>query len=113
MVGVWGMSPAVGPIAILPEEGRGPFLPGASETSEHTQRLLDDEVHRLVEDAHAEVTALISGHRQQLEGLARALLAGETLDAPAAYAAAGLPQPVREEDSPNGAVPAAQQLPTG
>ncbi len=113
MVGVWGMSPAVGPIAILPEDGRGPFLPGASETSEHTQRLLDDEVHRLVEDAHKEVSALISAHRGQLEGLARALLAGETLDAPAAYAAAGLPQPERDEDSPNGAVPAAEQLPAG
>ncbi len=113
MVGVWGMSPAVGPVAILPEDGRGPFLPGAGETSEHTQRLLDDEVHRLVEDAHAEVTALISAHRQQLESLARALLEGETLDAPAAYAAAGLPQPEHEEDSPNGAMPAAQHLPTG
>ncbi len=113
MVGVWGMSPAVGPIAILPEEGRGPFLPGAGETSEHTQRLLDDEVHRLVQDAHAEVTALLTAHRSQLESLARALLAGETLDAPEAYAAAGLPQPEREEDSPNGSVPAAQQLPAG
>ena len=113
MVGLWGMSPAVGPIAILPEDGRGPFLPGVSETSEHTQRLLDEEVHRLVEDAHADVTALLTAHRAQLEGLAHALLAGETLDAPDAYAAAGLPQPEREEDSPNGSVPAAQRAAGG
>ena len=30
MVGRWGMSDAVGPITVLPAEGEGPFLPGAS-----------------------------------------------------------------------------------
>ncbi len=29
MVGRWGMSEAIGPIAVLPGEGQGPFLPGA------------------------------------------------------------------------------------
>src|SRR5205814_6154898 len=55
MVGRWGMSPAIGPIAVLPSDGLNPFLPGASETSESTQRLIDDEVRRIVETAHAEV----------------------------------------------------------
>ncbi len=91
MVGRWGMSDAVGPIAVLPAEGEGPFLPGMSETSQSTQRLLDEEVHRLVESAHEEVTALLSEHRDQLEGLAQALLKAETLDAEDAYAAAGVP----------------------
>ena len=58
MVGRWGMSEAVGPIAVLPADGQGPLLPGASETSEQTQRLLDEEVRRLVDEAHAEVTRL-------------------------------------------------------
>ena len=39
MVGRWGMSPAIGPIAVLPRDGSGPFLPGAAETSPHTQEL--------------------------------------------------------------------------
>jgi cell division protease FtsH len=91
MVGRWGMSEAIGPIAVLPADGEGPFLPGASETSETTQRLVDEEVRRLVEDAHGEVTRLLTEHRDQLESLAHALLAAETLDSPEAYAAAGLP----------------------
>jgi cell division protease FtsH len=91
MVGRWGMSEAIGPIAVLPEEGQGMFLPGVSETSQETQRVVDQEVHTLVEAAHQEVTRLLEEHRDQLEGLAQALLKAETLDAPDAYAAAGVP----------------------
>jgi cell division protease FtsH len=91
MVGRWGMSPTVGPIAVISDEAQGPFLPGASETSEHTQRTVDEEVHRLVEAAHQEVTQLLEQHRAQLESLAQALLKAETLDAADAYAAAGVP----------------------
>ncbi|HEY4812258.1 MAG TPA: ATP-dependent zinc metalloprotease FtsH [Solirubrobacteraceae bacterium] len=91
MVGRWGMSEAIGPIAVLPEEGQGMFLPGASETSQETQRVIDAEVRTLVESAHHEVTQLLEEHRDQLEGLAQALLKAETLDAPEAYAAAGVP----------------------
>jgi cell division protease FtsH len=91
MVGRWGMSEAVGPVAVLPADGAGPLLPGVSETSEHTQQLVDEEVHRLVEGAHEEVTRLLTDHREQLDRLAHALLRSETLDAVDAYAAAGVP----------------------
>ena len=91
MVGRWGMSHAIGPIAVLPADGEGPFLPGVSATSESTQRLVDEEVRRLVDGAHEEVTRLLSDHRDQLESLAQALLKAETLDALDAYAAAGVP----------------------
>ncbi len=91
MVGRWGMSDAIGPIAVLPADGQGPLLPGVSETSESTQRQIDDEVHRIVQGAHDEVTRLLVEHRDQLESLAQALLKAETLDAPEAYAAAGVP----------------------
>jgi cell division protease FtsH len=96
MVGRWGMSDKVGPIAVLPTDGSGPFLPGASETSEETQRLIDHEVRRLVDEAHLEVTQLLTDHRDQLDSLAHALLEGETLDAPAAYAAAGVKMRIAE-----------------
>jgi cell division protease FtsH len=96
MVGRWGMSEKIGPIAVLPSESQGPFLPGASETSEETQRLVDAEVRRLVEDGHAEVTKLLTEHRDQLDNLAHKLLETETLDAIDAYAAAGVPMRAAE-----------------
>jgi cell division protease FtsH len=104
MVGRWGMSEAIGPIAVLPADGQGPLLPGVSETSEETQRRIDEEVHSLVEDSREEVTRLLTDRRDQLESLARALLKAETLDAIDAYAAAGVPGHV--EDPPAVAEPA-------
>jgi cell division protease FtsH len=91
MVGRWGMSDRIGPIAVLPSDGNGPWLPGASETSPDTQRMVDDEVHRMVEEAHAEVVQILNEHRDQLDSLSHALLAAETLDAVDAYKAAGIP----------------------
>ena len=90
MVGRWGMSRAIGPIAVLPVDGMSPFLPGASETSEATQRVVDEEVRRIVEASHVEVTELLRGKRAQLDALVAALLEHETLDEADAYAAAGL-----------------------
>jgi cell division protease FtsH len=100
MVGRWGMSDAVGPIAVLPSDGQGPLLPGVSETSEATQRLIDEEVRRLVDGAHEEVTRLLVDHRDALEHLAQALLKAETLDAVDAYAAAGVPSHEAPEPDP-------------
>ena len=88
MVGRWGMSEKLGPLSILPADGQG--YPGANETSPELQRQLEDEVHRIVEDAHAVVTQLLTEHRDQLDSLVHALLDAETLDAPDAYAAAGV-----------------------
>jgi cell division protease FtsH len=47
-------------------------------------------VRRIVEDAHKEVTALLTDKREQLDKLAEALLEHETLDEDDAYAAAGV-----------------------
>jgi cell division protease FtsH len=90
MVGRWGMSREIGPIAVLPSERNGPLLPGASETSESTQRLVDEEVRRLVERSHEEVRRLLSEHRKKLDSLVDALLEHETLDEIDAYRAAGV-----------------------
>ena len=88
MVGRWGMSRDIGPIAVLPQEGNGMLLPGADQPSETTQRRVDDEVRRIVEEAHERVTRLLMERRDQLESLTAALLAEETLDEDAAYGAA-------------------------
>ena len=96
MVGRWGMSERIGPVAVLPADGDGPFFPGMSEASPDTAKVVDAEVTRIVTEAHEAVTALLTEHREQLESLARELLEHETLDAPEAYAAAGVPLPKSE-----------------
>jgi cell division protease FtsH len=101
MVGRWGMSQAIGPIAVIPQEGMSPFLPGVAETSESTQRLVDEEVRRIVESAHREVGALLREHRANLDSLVAALLEHETLDEADAYAAAGLPRNQLAEPEPH------------
>jgi cell division protease FtsH len=90
MVGRWGMSEAIGPVAVLPRDGSGPLLPGAAEVSPETQRLVDEEVGRIVEESHEQVVALLEQNRSKLDSLAAALLEHETLDEADAYAAAGV-----------------------
>jgi cell division protease FtsH len=92
MVGRWGMSRAIGPIAVIPIDGGGPLFPGAQETSESTQRMVDEEVRRIVESAHSEVGDVLRAHRDNLDSLVAALLEHETLDQTDAYEAAGLPR---------------------
>jgi cell division protease FtsH len=92
MVGRWGMSRTIGPIAVIPSEAQNPLLPGAAQVSETTQRLVDEEVRRIVEEAHGAVTRLLTEHRERLDSLTEALLAAETLDEDAAYEAARVPR---------------------
>jgi cell division protease FtsH len=90
MVGRWGMSSAIGPIAVLPRDGQGPFLPGVAEVSPDTQKLVDEEVRRIVDESHQEVVTLLEQNRNRLDSLVQALLEHETLDEDDAYAAAGV-----------------------
>src|SRR5947209_12916137 len=100
MIGRWGMSDKLGPVTLLPAEGQGPLLPGASETSPQTQWLVDQEIQALVDSCHAQVTQLLTEHRNRLDDLSHALLDAETLDAIDAYAAAGVPMRRAPEPQP-------------
>jgi cell division protease FtsH len=91
MVGRWGMSDAVGPIAVTDGRQDGMLLPGAMPASEPTQELVDTEVRRIVDEAEDEVVELLRRERDRLERLATALLDKETLDQPEAYEVAGVP----------------------
>jgi cell division protease FtsH len=93
MVGRWGMSDAIGPIAVTDGRQDGPLLPGAIPASEPTQELVDQEVRRIVEEAESDVVQLLERERDRLEALAQALLERETLDQPEAYEVAGVPVP--------------------
>jgi cell division protease FtsH len=111
MVGRWGMSRAIGPIAVLPSEATSILLPGVSETSQKTQELVDEEVHRIVGEAHREVLTLLREHRPQLDDLVSELLEHETLDMAEAYAAAGIPAPTRIPETAPDAPPLAGPTP--
>jgi cell division protease FtsH len=97
MVGRWGMSDAIGPVAVTDGRQDGSvLLPGSSPASEPTQELVDQEVRRIVEDAERDVVQLLEDERERLEALAKALLERETLDQPEAYEVAGVPLPEAE-----------------
>ena len=76
--------------------------------SEETQRLVDEEVRKLVATAHDDVTRLLTEHRHQLDSLADALLEHETLDQADAYAAAGIE--ARQRDTAGAVAVAARTI---
>jgi cell division protease FtsH len=91
MVGRFGMSDSIGFVAVLPQDGQ--TWPGYSEVSEGTRRQVDEEVKRIIEEAHADTLRLLNENRGRLEALAEALVETETLEGPDAYRAAGLEPP--------------------
>jgi len=93
MVGRWGMSEAVGPLAVTDGRQDGLLLPGAAPASPAVQELVDSEVRRIVETAEQEVVELLQRERARLDALAHALLERETLDQQDAYRAAGAEPP--------------------
>jgi cell division protease FtsH len=91
MVGRFGMSDAIGFLSVLPQDGDGSALmPGVSEVSERTRQRIDDEMRRIVGEAHDQAVQLLTDNRERLDSLAEALFQAETLEGPEAYAAAGL-----------------------
>ena len=89
MVGRWGMSPAIGPVSVLPPPGHETFL-GMDGVAPATKELVDAETRRIVEECYGQAVATLRDNRDRLTRLARTLLEQETLDEPEAYAAAGI-----------------------
>ncbi len=85
------MSDAIGPMSVLPPDEDGPLAHSA--VAETTREMVDAEARRIVEECYAHALAQLHAHRDQLESLAKALLARETLDEVDAYTAAGFPPP--------------------
>ena len=101
MVGRFGMSDEIGFLCVLPQDGDGSALmPGVSEVSERTRQRIDDEMRRIVGQAHDEAIQLLTDNRESLNSLADALYQAETLDGPDAYTAAGLEPPAEAATAP-------------
>ncbi len=84
MVTHWGMSERLGTISF--SERNDPFAgtagaPGSREYSEHTASIIDEEVNLIVKCAYDRAIALLTSHRETLDGIARSLRLHETLDA--------------------------------
>jgi cell division protease FtsH len=95
MVTRWGMSDRLGMVQLAPREnaflGTVEGLDGGRPYSESTAAAVDDEVHRIISESHAEASRLLTEHRRQLDALAEALLARETVDEEEILAVTGLP----------------------
>jgi cell division protease FtsH len=113
MVGRWGMSDAIGAIAVTDGREDRFLLPGVSPAAPPTQQLVDEEVRRIVDGAEEEVTELLERERGRLEALARALLERETLDQPEAYELAGVELPQLDAEEANAQAPPAAALDAG
>jgi cell division protease FtsH len=96
MVGRWGMSDAVGPVAVIEGRQDGMLLPGVDQASPRTQQMVDEETRRIVEEAEKDVIELLTRERHRLDSLAQTLLERETLDQEDAYRVAGVDVPAAD-----------------
>ncbi len=84
MVCRWGMSDAVGPVALKQGDEHvflGQELGEGREFSEATAKLVDDEVRQILEEMEGKARELMEEHRDELERLAETLLEEETVSA--------------------------------
>jgi cell division protease FtsH len=96
MVTRWGMSDKLGMVQLAPKQN--PYLNSldgfggtTSMVSEETARLIDTEVQRIITESHDEAQRLLTQYRRELDALAEALLARETLDETEILDVTGLP----------------------
>jgi cell division protease FtsH len=101
MVGRWGMSERIGPVAVFPQEG-DPRMTGVSES---TLNAVDEEVRRLVEECYQRAVTLLRENRKRLDNIVTELLARETLDEAEVYVAAGITRPPGAPESGETASP--------
>jgi len=83
MVTSFGMSEVIGLVAVGDNEQEvflGRELVQRRTVSEHTQRIVDEEIKRILDEAHATAQRVIGANRDLLESIAQALLERETLD---------------------------------
>ena len=83
MVCEWGMSDKLGPLTFGKKEEQiflGREIATHRDYSEHTAQEIDKEVRRIVEEAEAKATELLSANQDKLHTLAKVLLEREILD---------------------------------
>jgi cell division protease FtsH len=82
-------------VQLAPRENAYLNVPGYNGTpqfSEATAKLIDAEVLKIIGESHDEAKRLLTQHRQQLDALAEALVARETLSEEEILEVTGLPR---------------------
>ena len=84
MVTKWGMSEAVGPIAL--EDDGGQMLLGRTghdrDYSEQVSAQIDAEVKRIIDEGYKKATDVLTTHRALLDAIAQKLIEEETIERP-------------------------------
>ena len=86
MVTQFGMSERLGPVAFGRKQQMiflGRDIGELKDYSEHVGQVIDEEIRRLLEEAHARAMSILRQHRQMLDRLATELIGRESLDAAA------------------------------
>jgi ATP-dependent Zn proteases len=94
MVARWGMSERVGRLSALPSDAQQAYGLAAAPA---TLDSIDHEMRRIVDECYEEACQKLRDHRDQLNALAEALLANETLEEAQAYRIAGVTRVKKEE----------------
>jgi cell division protease FtsH len=79
MVSQYGMSEKVGPLSLGPDDPNAIFT-GGPRISAGTAEKIDQEVSRLLAEAHDQAEELLLRHRELLDSLSALLLVTETID---------------------------------
>ena len=85
MVTEYGMSPRVGPLSFGSDGSRvgSPMFPGAGEQlSGDLASAVDEEISRLVDEAHGRATEVLEQYRRFLEQMSQILIVTEVIDGP-------------------------------
>ncbi len=84
MVTRWGMSDAIGPLALESDGGRPMFGQGveSKEYSDQTSSLIDSEVQRIMREGLARANEVITQYKPVLEIITKRLMEVETLEQP-------------------------------
>ncbi|MFI6337250.1 ATP-dependent zinc metalloprotease FtsH [Streptomyces sp. NPDC050535] len=93
MVARWGMSERVGRLSALPNDVQQAYGLAAAPA---TLDSIDHEMRRIVDGCYEEACGKLRDHRGQLDALAEALLANETLEEADAYRIAGITRLAKE-----------------
>jgi len=101
MVTVYGMSDKMGPRTFGKKEDMiflGREISEQRDYSERTALLIDQEVNKLIEEAHDTAVKLLTENRDKLQHLAETLIAKETLEGAELEEAFGVSQPQNESE---------------
>ena len=83
MMTEWGMNDRLGFVYYGEDDNKPGFfdMGGGKEYSEDTQRLIDEEVKKLIDALYEETRGILEANRDKIDAVARALIKYETLDA--------------------------------